>query len=126
MMGCPVDDCEAIMMLELWGLANRVGGPKGLPKQSSHVPTVRGKDIEWTDHKVELIGWLVQQLPDDERVIVKMYFEPQASGKRLKVNAISKKTSTHHKIINRALDRCIGRVSAALSMPQYFSFENNA
>lgn len=126
MMGCPVSDEEANRMLKLWGLANRVGGPKAYPKASAHVPVARGKALEWTDHKVELVGWVVQQLDDDERMIVKLYFEPQADGKRLKVNAIRKKTSIHSDKINRALDRCIGRVAGALSMPQWFNIENNA
>ena len=127
MMGIPVDDTEAVMMLRMWGMANRVGGPRGYPKASSgFVERVAGKDIEWTDHKVELVGWVVQQLDADDRMIVKLFFEPQASGKTMKVNAIRKKTSKHSDTINKAIDRCIGRVAGALSMPQSFHLENKA
>lgn len=127
MMGHPVRNEEAIKMLEAWGLANCVGGPKGFPKMSAHVPVARGKDAEWTNHKVELVGWVVQRCLDGrERVFVKLYFEPQSSGKRLSVGAISKKTDVHHKLINQALDRCVGRVAQALSMPAMFDYENNS
>ena len=126
MMGYPVRNEEAIQYLELWGLANRVGGPRAYPRASSHVPVARGKEAEWTNHKVELVGWVVQQCLDgQEKIIVKLYFEPQVGGKRLSVNAIRKKTSIHTDKIHRALDRCIGRVAQALSMPQVFSIENN-
>jgi len=126
MMGCPVADVEAVQFLELWGMANRVGGPKGLPKVSSHVPVARGKDIEWSDYRVELVGYIVQHLDGEDRKIVKLYFEPQSDGKRLRVNAIRKETSFHSDKIHRVLDRCIGRVAQALSMPQFINYENNA
>jgi hypothetical protein len=125
MMGAPVDDSYATMMLEAWGLANRVGGPKGYPKSAAFVYKPHGVDLEWSDHKIEVVGWVVQNLEEEERLIVKLYFEPQDGGKRLKPNAIRKKTSIHTDKIHRALDHCIGRVAQALSMPQYFEFKNN-
>lgn len=125
MMGSPVDYHYASTMLEAWGITNCAEGPRGYPKIAPFIPQARGKDVEWADHKVEIVGYIVQHLDPDDRVIVKLYFEPQSNGKRLKVNAIRKKTCIHSDKIHRAIDRCIGRVAAALSMPQYFHFENN-
>ena len=126
MMAVPVDDIEAERMLKLWGLSNRIGGPKGYPKIAPFVPQAHGRDLEWVDHTIELVGHIVQQLNDQDRLIVKLYYQPRSNGKLLTKNAIRKKTGIHQDIIKSAIDRCVGRVAQALSMPQYFRIENKA
>ena len=117
MMGYPVSDEEANQFLKLWGLANRIGGPKGYPKVAAFMPKARGKDLEWTVYEIELVGSVVQQLDPDQRAVVKLYYEPDDSGKGLNVTQIEQKTGIKRKKVHEALDRCIGRVAQALSYP---------
>lgn len=94
-------------------------GHEDTKKASSHVPVARGLDIDITNDAIEYIGWIVQHLEPADKVVVKLYYEPQADGKRLSVRAISEKISIHNRKINQALDRCIGRVAQAMSYPVY-------
>lgn len=126
MMGRPVLKQEAIMYLELWGKDNCIGGPKAYPKVSAHVPVARGKDADWTINEVEIVGQVVKRyLEEGHEAIVKLYYVPQSDGKRLRVNAICKKTGLHHRYVNEVISYCEGRVAMALSMPQYLFFQNN-
>lgn len=127
MMGHPADDAFASDCLTLWGLGKAYGGPKGYPKEANFVPKARGLPIEWTNQLDELVGAVVAYCLDDEqRIIVKTYYQPQKDPKRNGQRVQKKMTLTlqileakYKKInrdkVNQALDRAIGRVSMALS-----------
>lgn len=141
MYGHPADDEFARQCLMLWGVRLKYGGPEGFKRSSSHVPKARGINPDWHDDLTETVGLIVNTCLDDEqRMIVKRYYEPLRDDRkpeRLVDNKDDKNVQEFKQCnmtlvirsferdglkvdrnrINRALDRAIGKVSMALSYP---------
>ena len=129
MMGHPAEDQFASDCLTLWGRGKGFGGPKGYATESAFVLKARGLSIEWNSDIDELVGAVVTYCLDEEqRFIVRTYFQPQAhpkrNGERVQKNmtlteailAAKYKKISRDKI-NQAVDRAIGKVTMALGYP---------
>jgi len=136
MMGHPADDQYASDCLKLWGVRQRYGGPAGYPRDAAFVLKARGISIEWHDNISEVVGKVVSlYLDDEQRAIVKMYYEPQCdprkNGEPVQCNTtltLMKLRDLHRKIdrnkLNQALNRAIGKVAMVLSLPAMFDDVN--
>jgi len=136
MMGHPANDQYASDCLKLWGVRQRYGGPAGYPRDAAFVLKARGISLEWHDNITEIVGKVVTYwLDDEQRAIVKMFFEPQCDprkgGEPRQCNmtlTLTKLEAMHHKVdrnkVNQILDRAIGRVAMALSRPAIFDEVN--
>lgn len=112
----PAEDEFANDCLKLWGRMDRLYGPRAYPKHSAFVLRARGQELDADTALVEIVGRVVADLYHQDRQIVRLYYVPGADGKRGSVRAISLKLGFHHTTINRAIDRCIGRVAQAIKM----------
>ncbi|QDP47097.1 MAG: hypothetical protein Tp1111SUR522732_35 [Prokaryotic dsDNA virus sp.] len=112
----PADDEFANDCLKLWGAMDRLYGPRAYPKSSAFVLRARGQEIDTDIVLVEIVGRVVVDLHHQDRDIVGLYYKPGENGKCCSVRAISAKLGFHHTVINRAIDRCIGRVAQAIKM----------
>lgn len=129
MMGHPAEDQFASDCLTLWGLGKAYGGPNGYPKEANFVPRARGLPVEWTNELDELVGAVVTYCLDDEqRQIVRTYYQPQLhpkrNGERVQKNmgiTLAILEAKYKKIsrddVHHAIDRAIGKVSMALGYP---------
>lgn len=115
----PAEDEFANDCLKLWGAMDRLYGPQAYPKHSAFVLRARGLDVDADTAVVEIVGRVVADLYHQDREIVRVYYIPDAMGNRCSVRAVCRKLGYNHKIINRAIDRCIGRVAQAIKMVSY-------
>lgn len=129
MYGHPADREFANQCLQLWGRRQRYGGPKAYPREANFVPKARGIPVDWHDDITETVGFVVSHcLTDEERVLVKMYYEPYPDElkngdlvacnrsfvlKRCKV--VGLRVSRYD--FDDALSCAIGRVAMALAYP---------
>lgn len=137
----PANDEFARQCLMLWGVRLRFGGPAGYPRDAAFVPKARGINPDWHDDITETVGKIVNSCLDDEqRMIVKRYFEPLRDDRKPEKLIDSEHDRNVHETkqcnmtlvirsfqrdglkvdrnrINQALDRAIGKVSMALSYP---------
>lgn len=116
----PAEDEMANQCLKLWGIRDRMYGPEGFKSHSAFVAVAHGVDIEWNDETVEVVGYVVSLLHSQDKDVVRSYYVPGADGEWLSVRAVCNKLHLHHSVVNRKLDRCVGRVAQALDM--YFKW----
>lgn len=115
----PADDDFANDCLKLWGAMDRLYGPRAYPKHSAFVLRARGQEIDKDTALVEIVGRVVADLYHSDRDIVNLYYKPGPDGKCCSVRAICRKLDFHHTVVNRVIDRCIGRVAQAIKMLSY-------
>jgi hypothetical protein len=137
MMGHPADDQYASDCLRLWGSRQRYGGPTGYLRDVSYEPRIRGIPTEWHDDLTEKVGVVVNVCLDDEqRAIVKMYYEPQPDARKngelrqcnmtLTLKRLEDiKLKVDRNKVNQAVDRAIGKVAMVLSLPSQLAEPSN-
>lgn len=130
MYGHPADKEFANQALALWGRRQRYGGPKAYPREANFVPKAKGIPVDWHDDITETVGFVVTHcLDDEERQIVKMYYEPYPDSERKNEPVACNRSfvlrrcreqgiSMNRHRFDSCIDSAIGRVAMALAYPQ--------